>query len=410
MSTTCPGCGAPIEFEVGTQTLTCRYCRHVSTIERPENAIESSVEEVIPLALTHADIDRQVLLYIASGEFTPDDMLESATISLRECFYVPAFVFRIDYDATWSAAFGFNHSKPYTAYRSVTRNGSSHREAYTNYRTETNWQAASGEDVGIFDVAGYAGSKLINLPLAPAELVQDIVAGGGATEFNPSFIEGSELEPFTQPEAQVYTALHKVINTEIDRRVEANKQGDRQKNWHWNAKMQYVTTTIAVPICHVVFHYGDKNYNMWLGGQNGNNFRADPLPVDREKKNQIIAGLIPFAAAVIAMILSAFAWGFDWHGLLGLAFPWGYWISRKDALIKYSTSARQSLLTQIQAWETGMTDSNNDGNSNVARTFRRPKRSLIVKTHLDKFLIPLYSVMAMALVSFMIRIGPQLHA
>jgi len=409
MSTACSGCGAPIEFETGTQTLTCPYCGYVSTIERPENAIESSVEQIIPLALTHADIDRQVLRYIASGEFTPDDMLESATISLRECFYVSAFVFRIDYDATWSAAFGFNHDEPYTAFRSVTRNGSTHQEAYTTYRTETNWQAASGEDVGIFDVAGYAGSKLNNLPLAPAELIQDIVADGGATTFNPSFTEGFELEPFTQPEAQVYTALHDVINTEIDQRVDANKQGDHQKNWHWNAKMEYATSTIAVPICHVVFHYGDKNYHMWLGGQNGNNVRADPLPVDREKKNQIMTGLIPFAAAVIAMILSAFVWGFDWHGLFGLLFPWGYWISRKQALIKYSISARQSLLTQIQASETAMTGSNNDGKSNIARTFRRPKQSLMVKTHLDKFLIPLYSAMAMALVSFMIRIGPQMH-
>jgi hypothetical protein len=78
-------------------------------------------ERIVPISITAEELDNRVFGYMASGNFTPDDLLEVSKISLRERIYVPAFLFKVNYEANWTASFGYDREESYTAYRTRSR-------------------------------------------------------------------------------------------------------------------------------------------------------------------------------------------------------------------------------------------------------------------------------------------------
>ncbi len=393
MADTCNSCGAEIAFEAGKQSLTCPFCGAVNQIERPEDALETAFDRIVPITVTPHELDNRLYAYMASGNFTPDDMIEASTITLRERYYVPAFAFKVDYEATWTASFGFDRQEPYTAYRNVTSNGRTRQEAYTAYKTVTDWRPANGVEAGIFDVAGYAGSQLNGSPLAPAYLVVHAVMNGSSTEYNPSFTKGFEVEGFSVPEKKVFESLNGEINANIDQRVKNHAQGDKQRDWHWNARMSHDTTTYLVPICHAAFQYGDKEYHVWVGGHDVDAIRADELPVDKDKQKAANIGFMPGALGLITAIGSAYYWSFVWSSLIATGVAFGYGFLRRKALIDYSKSIRNSLLIQMQASNRASTLSDEEQDK-VAKAFQRPERPFFAKIHRDKIILPTVAAFA----------------
>ena len=393
MADTCNSCGAEIAFEAGRQSLTCPFCGAVNKIERPEDALETAFDRIVPITVTPHELDNRLYAYMASGNFTPDDMIEASTITLRERYYVPAFAFKVDYEATWTASFGFDRQEPYTAYRNVTSNGRTRQEAYTAYKTVTDWRPANGVEAGIFDVAGYAGSQLNGSPLAPAYLVVHAVMNGSSTEYNPSFTKGFEVEGFSVPEKKVFESLNGEINANIDQRVKNHAQGDKQRDWHWNARMSHDTTTYSVPICHAAFQYGDKEYHVWVGGHDVDTIRADELPVDKDKQKAANIGFMPGALGLITAIGSAYYWSFVWSSLIATGVAFGYGFLRRKALIDYSKSIRNSLLIQMQASNRASTLSDEEQDK-VAKAFQRPERPFFAKIHRDKIILPTVAAFA----------------
>lgn len=393
MADTCNSCGAEIAFEAGKQSLTCPFCGAVNQIERPEDALETAFDRIVPITVTPHELDNRIYAYMASGNFTPDDMIEASTITLRERYYVPAFAFKVDYEATWTASFGFDRQEPYTAYRNVTSNGRTRQEAYTAYKTVTDWRPANGVEAGIFDVAGYAGSQLNGSPLAPAYLVVHAVMNGSSTEYNPSFTKGFEVEGFSVPEKKVFESLNGEINANIDQRVKNHAQGDKQRDWHWNARMSHDTTTYSVPICHAAFQYGDKEYHVWVGGHDVEAIRADELPVDKDKQKAANIGFMPGALGLITAIGSAYYWSFVWSSLIATGVAFGYGFLRRKALIDYSKSIRNSLLIQMQVSNRASTLSDEEQDK-VAKAFQRPERPFFAKIHRDKIILPTVAAVA----------------
>ena len=393
MAEACNSCGAEIVFEAGKQSLTCPFCGVVNQVARPEDALETSFDRIVPITVTPHELDNRLYAYMASGEFTPDDMIEASTITLRERYYVPAFAFKVDYEATWTASFGFDRQEPYTAYRNVTSNGHTRQEAYTAYKTVTDWRPANGVDSGIFDVAGYAGTQLNGSPLAPANLVVHAVINGSPTEYNPSFIKGFEVEGFSVPEKIVFDSLNGEINTNIEKRVQNHAQGDKQRDWHWNARMSHDTTTYAVPICHGAFQYGDKVYHVWVGGHDVETIRADELPVDKKKLKTANIGFMPGALGLVTAIGSAYYWSFVWFSLIATVVALGYGFVRRKALIDYSKSIRNSLLIQMQA-SNQVANLSDEEQDKVAKAFQRPERPFFAQIHKDKIILPAVAAFA----------------
>ena len=395
MSEKCKGCGSEIEYSAGSQSLKCPYCGAINEIKKEEDALPDEVELIIPLSITADDLEKEAYGYMASGNYTPDDMLEAATFIKRKCFYVPAFLFRVDYEATWTASFGYERKEPYTAYKTVTSNGNSRQEAYTAYRTVTDWRPANGVDAGILSVSTYAGTALRESDLSPADLVPIAIAGGNATNFNASFMKGVEAESFVVPEAAAYTSLADEINGKIDGSVKSHAQGNHQKDWHWNAKMSHSSSTLYVPIGHAVFDYQGTDYHFWIDGIGQAQIRADKLPEDMERKKVVQVGFVPAGIAGVCLMATSYLWGFTWAGLVAAAILGGYAAIRRKSIFGYSQSIRESLLTQIQASASSTRQLSSEEQQKLAFAFQRPEKSFFAKTHLDRILLPSLSVAAL---------------
>jgi phage FluMu protein Com len=402
----CKNCGAKIEYEAGSQSLKCPYCNIINTIQKPEDQLPTVVEKIIPMTVRLDDLEKNVHLYMASGDYTPEDMLEASTITKREFIYVPAYIFNVNYQANWTASFGYDRKEAYTAYRNVTRNGYQVREAYTAYKTVTDWQPHNGVDKGIFSASTYAGKLLYESDLSPADLVDNAIKNGSITEFNPSFMENVRAEEFRVTESDALESLDNEINAHIDDSVKRHAQGDDQRDWHWTAQMSHSTNTISVPICHAVFDYKGTEYHYWIDGIGSTDFFANKLPEDEKKKNEVKLGFIPVGIAIVCLAATSYFWTFTVTGLIITGILGGYAALRRYSIIDHSTKIRGALLTQMHASSINTKELSNEEQEKLASAFQRPEIPLFAKTHMDNILLPALSVVAllvMVVVSIMSR-------
>lgn len=396
MSEKCKSCGAEIVFDAGKQSLSCPYCGTINKINRPEDTLADSFDQIVPMSVTPEEMDNAAHEYMASGHSAPDDMLEASTITTRERYYLPAFAFGIDYEATWTASFGFDRKEPYTAYRTVTRNDRTFQESYTDYRTVTDWRPANGNDIGAFLIAGYGGKNLAGHSLNPDKLATDAVNNGKPTAFNPSFVTGFDIENFSIPENKILEALQGDINRNIDQGVKTHGQGDRQRDWQWKARITHEAVTCAIPVGHVVFLYDGMEFHLWLRGYNGTIIHADPLPVDQGKKRSVGLGFWPGRLALAAAVITAFLSHFMLFSFIAPIIAYCYGFARRSALTKHSEQVRKSLLLQKQASNKTATDLDDKKQAEFAKAFQRPEKSLFAKTHNDKIVLPFLTLLGIA--------------
>jgi len=403
MSEKCNSCGAEIEYAAGSQSLKCPYCGAVNEIQKAEDQLPDAVEKIIPLTVSQDDLEKRVYGYMASGTYTPDDMLEAATFTKQECFYVPAFLFRVKYEATWTASFGYDRTEHYTVYETQSLGTDSrghsrgtHQVPVTKTKTVTDWRPQNGVDSGVFPVSTYAGKKLSESGLAPAELVPYAISKGSITDFNPSFMKGVESENFSVSKSSALATLDSEICSNIDVRVKNHGQGDHQKDWHWNAKKSYSTSTLYVPICHAVYDYEGIEYHVWIDGIGDDGIRADKLPEDKGRKKLVYLGFVPVGVGIATLIITSFIGPFNSGGLVVAAIFGGYAAMRRKSIIEYSKNIRDSLLTQIHASSNTIKEMGDEEQAKVARAFHRPEKPFFAKTHHDKFVLPSLTLLALA--------------
>lgn len=391
----CKNCGAKIEYESSSQSLKCPYCNTVNTIPKAEDQLPTIVEKIIPMTVRLDDLEKRVHAFMASGNYTPDDMLEASTITKREFFYAPAYIFNIEYKATWTASFGYDRKEAYTDYRNVTRNGRQVREAYTAYKTVTDWQPHNGVDIGVFSVSTYAGKSLHESDLSPSDLVPNAIKNGSITEFNPSFMENVRAEGFSVTESNAFKSLDGEITANIDHSVKNHAQGDHQRDWHWKATMSHSENTVSVPICHAVFDYKGTEYHYWIDGIGSTEFHANKLPEDDQKKKQVKLGFVPVGVAITWLVATSYFWAFTLIGLIIAGILGGYAALRRKSIIDYSTKIRSALLTQMHASSINTKELSNEEQEKLAHAFQRPEKPLFAKTHKDKILLPVLSLVAL---------------
>ena len=394
----CRNCGAQIEYSADIQSLICPYCETVNVIKKPEDALPVDPEFIIPLTMTPDTLEKNVYGYLAQGDYTPDDMLESIIFLRRESFYVPVYTFKINYEVNWTASFGYDQREPYTAHRAG--------KAYTAYRTVTEWRPVSGRDSGTFELATYAGVDLKAAALSPVEIVPLTVLQGKRTKFNPAFMQGLRAEAFAVPEKLAYTNLNEEVARNITHSVKRHAQGNHQRDWNWNpSSITPSTSTLYVPICYAVFDYKGQNYHYWSDGLAGESVKADPLPVDEARKQNVRKGYIPAAVSFAGIILAAFytrnGSAFPeqllhslFAGMIGPLLAFGYALIRRASLLGYSRRLRKSILAQMQASSASAFELDDKEKQALAKTMQRPVKSLLGRTELDKMVLPVVSTAA----------------
>ncbi len=403
----CSGCGASLEYSAGAQSLKCVYCGAITEIPGQKEAIADQPDLIIPMKVERQDLEDAVYEYLAAGDYTPDDLLESAVFSKVERLYVPSYLFNGGYEAIWTASFGYDRTETYTDYE-TDNNGK--QRAVTRTRTVTDWRPVNGVATGAFEVFSYAGSRDV-----PLELIEDPVGRDGVTRFDAAYVRGLDCEGFSQGEGSVYAARGKdMINEVIDAGVKQHAQGDQQRDWNWNASLTGEQSfATLLPVCHLVFDYNGKSYSIWSDGCDARQMIADEAPVDNSRKQTVHRGFIPFgvgaAAAVFALVQNHYQ--LPRPGLLaaalGGALIYGLW--RRHSILSYSLNLRQSLLAQRRASTRNMSNMSEEERTALAAQFQRPAKPLLARTAQDMIVQPLLALVTAAAIvtpGFMSRSTP----
>ncbi|KGF79488.1 hypothetical protein IA69_24025 [Massilia sp. JS1662] len=300
---TCRGCGARLAYSAADQALKCDYCDTVTPIRQDDEPEEGAPRLIVPLAASEGEVTRAVDTLLASGAYTPDDLLDRAVITRREHVYVPVYVFEGSYEAVWTASFGYDRNEHYTAHETHTENGQTRTVPVTRSRTVTDWVPANGNDAGDFTVTGYAGGRLTG---KAAELVETGTVFGRTRAYQSSFTSGLDVEAFQGGDDDVFARRARTqVDALIERNVKAHGQGNSQRDWHWTARITERTATrVLLPVCHVVYEYEAKAYHVWFDGADLRRQAADPLPQDQKRKRSVNLGYVPAVAASVQLFLA----------------------------------------------------------------------------------------------------------
>lgn len=413
-----------------------------------------TVDLIIPFTVSKDELKKQVYEYIASGNYTPDDMLALSTFTKQEFFYVPAFIFKIEYTATWTATFGYDRTEHYTVYETQSLGRDSHGNSrgthqvpVTKTKTVTDWRPANGVDSGNFSVSTYAGNKLNETRLNPEKLVDHAINFGSITDFRSSYMDGFETESFSVSKHSAYESLESEISSDIDQSVKKHGQGDHQRDWHWNAQTSYSTSKIYVPIYHAIFDYKGTKYNVWLDGIGTYNrctiygISADKLPEDTERKNLVdtirenlipsirktlvYLGFVPMVIGIVGLIISHSRGNYasigelvnDLYVIAGVGGCYAairsfylidysnYLTKHANYIIEFSKNNRDSLLKQIHASSKTLKVTGDEERVNMV-----PLREFYVNgpliarmftaTHFDKIVIPVLTILLLCFLIF----------
>ncbi|MBB5018401.1 hypothetical protein HNQ59_001689 [Chitinivorax tropicus] len=326
--------------------------------------------------------------YMVTGEYTVDDLVTQAVISSVDLIYVPLYLLSGEYEARWSASFGYTRSEEYTEWKKDPH--SNGQKAVTRQREITDWHPASGTHRGHFRKYCYAGTMLTGE-------MMDLVTTSDAdmTSYSGPLASQYQVEPCRLTPAQVAIDPSKFdLDTDISNSIRQYAQGDKQRDWRWTTSLldNPDVYKYLAPVARVTFTYQNKAYRVWIDGHRGQKHVGDPLPEDSTRKSQDFRAMLPFLIALLGWFGTLYFWGWadsaTWQILLGvLGGTLLAGLLRILSCENHSIATRQARLETLQA-----------GASPDQTMTKLPKKSWFVRSadH-DFWLLPIICVMALFL-------------
>ena len=288
MEIKCNKCGAMLQYSPGTEALVCEYCGNTVSIGKDKADDKFKADYIIPFSVAKDRAIESARLYMTSGVMTPDDLVREARIESVRFVYFPTYLVSGEYTTHWTASFGYDRSESYREWNSSTKRWEE------KSRSVTDWSPASGT---VSDNFFY---------FCPAATLND--STGFSIPDQASKVTVERCVPLTAPipENSIPTikwaipafrmsstirkpgrlSVKKSWKMPLPSRFTLNKQGDRQKDWHWSSKIDVnKVRSTYVPLIQVKFEYKSKSYYCYVNGSNASLFSGTELPVDENKKN-----------------------------------------------------------------------------------------------------------------------------
>jgi tetratricopeptide (TPR) repeat protein/DNA-directed RNA polymerase subunit RPC12/RpoP len=405
---TCGSCGAELEYEPNKRALQCPYCGSQTELVKDEPEALHESDLIVPLTVDKDALHYAVEAYMASGDYTPDDLIEKALVTKLEMSYRPAYLFSGDFEATWTASFGYDRTEHYNVIEEKYDSDLKRkvRMEVTKTKTVTDWQPHSGVASGGYKFLGYAGTSISGKGVL--DVIENCSSQSNAVDFSDEFLAGVPAESFAlSPD---HTFSHRVdgrLELLISQTVKQHAQGDHQRDWHWNRQLSRNQCSLYVPLCHAEFEYSNVTYDFWTDGTCTANCVGDRMPVDKERKSKVRRGFAPammvfLAGSIIMMVLgarfdihpgttpndapAAYTVATSWYGFVLLA-TIVYGFLRRSAIITYSKNQRKAALSTRRAERSSTANISEHDRDLLSLSYFKQERPFLARTDKDKILL-----------------------
>jgi hypothetical protein len=262
-TTSCPGCGAHVEFDGTTFSKECQFCASPVVVDAGTQR-QIRPQALIPFALTEGEARGRMVDWLGRLWFAPNGLVEYARKSRKlDGMYVPFWTF----DAATRSRYRGQRGVYYYETQTVTVNVNGRNERRQQQVRRTRWSPVSGSVARSFDDVLVLGSK--SLPyrlgdeLTPWDLSQ-LVA------YRPDYLSGFHAEGYTVPLAEADQVGKAKMAAVVQRDVAQDIGGDEQRIEQ--VETQYGNETfkhILLPVWVAAYRYGGKSYRFLVNGQTG---------------------------------------------------------------------------------------------------------------------------------------------
>jgi len=257
--TSCPNCGAQIEFDGATHATECPFCATPVVVDTGTTR-SIKPKGLLPFSIEERSARAAMTTWLGRLWFAPNGLKDYARKGRRMTgIYVPYWTF----DADTKSAYRGERGTVYYVTKTVMRDGKSTQVREQRIR----WSPRSGRVARFFDDVLVLASK--SLPKRYTDGLQpwDLAA---LEPYRPEYLAGYRAEGYTVALDEGYAQARAHMDAVILRDVKFDIGGDRQRVHQIQTTISAVSFKhILLPVWMAAYKYRGKTYRFVVNGRTG---------------------------------------------------------------------------------------------------------------------------------------------
>lgn len=260
-ATSCPNCGAVIEFQGANHAQDCPFCATPVVVDTGTHR-HIKPQAVLPFEISENQARAALTRWLGSLWFAPNRLLDYTRKGRAMAgIYVPFWTF----DAATASRYSGQRGEHYYETRTVTVNVNGRSEQRQEQVRHTRWYPASGQVARDFDdllvMASTSLPPRLGAELTPWDLTR-------LQPYSPEFLAGFQAEGYTVALADAHQSARAQMARVIERDVRRAIGGDEQRISAIDTRHSDETFKhILLPVWTAAYKYNGKSYRFVVNGQ-----------------------------------------------------------------------------------------------------------------------------------------------
>ncbi|MEM9320971.1 MAG: TFIIB-type zinc finger domain-containing protein [Pseudomonadota bacterium] len=254
--TTCPNCGAQVEFDGAVHAAECPFCATPVVTDTGTHR-QIKPKGVVPFAIDEGEARDSMTKWLGRLWFAPRGLQEYARKGRKmEGIYVPYWT----YDAQTQSRYAGQRGTVYY----VTSKGP---DGKSRRQQKIRWRRVSGQVQRFFDDVLVLGSRSL-----PKRFTDALAPWGLAAlkPYEPHYLAGFRAEGYTVELDEGMVEARAIMDAQIARDVRQDIGGDRQRIDQVQTRLSAVTFKhVLLPVWLAAYKYNGKSYRFVVNGQTG---------------------------------------------------------------------------------------------------------------------------------------------
>jgi DNA-directed RNA polymerase subunit RPC12/RpoP len=293
-TTSCPSCGAQVEFSGATHATQCPFCASPVVVDTGTQR-HIKPQAVLPFTLSEPQARSAMVSWMGSLWFAPGTLLEYARKGRAlSGIYVPFWTF----DASTRSRYSGERGEYYYETRMVTVRVNGRTEQRQQQVRHTRWYPASGRVARDFDDVMVMASTSLPSRLGNELTPWDLTA---LQPYTPEYLAGFQAEGYTvtlaDGDVQAKSRMASIIEQDVRRDIGGDEQRIR------DIDTDYADETfkhILLPIWMAAYKYNGKSYRFLVNGQTGEVQGERPWSIWKIGFTVLLVGALVLGAVYLA--------------------------------------------------------------------------------------------------------------